>query len=96
MPISQIFSFSSSSDGVKNKIITRVPCEDTLTHVLLDVVSAWLARRVGLWVAWVFLWALVGAVAAEEASPDDDQAGGSPPDIQSASKLIPVSDEEMV
>lgn len=56
---------------------------------LLDIVLPRLACGAGRWVARGLALAFAGAVAAEEAAPDDGEAGCTPSQIEGASKLIP-------
>lgn len=56
---------------------------------LLDIVLPRLACGAGRWVARRLALAIAGTVAAEEAAPDDGEAGCTPSQVEGASKLIP-------
>lgn len=62
---------------------------------ILDVILAWLACRAGRWVAWLFPWAVGGAVAAEEAPAYNDETSSSPSNIQSTAEFIPGNDSHV-
>lgn len=76
----------------------RAEWKSVVSHVLsdwLDIILAWLACRAGRWVAWLFPWAVGGAVAAEEAPAYNDETSSSPSNIQSTAEFIPGNDSHV-
>ncbi len=84
-----------------NDMWKAIPCKDSVLPwaeagvIVLDVVPARLACRAGRRVAWRFPWALVGAVAAEEAPSYNDETGSSPSNIQGTPEFIPVNNSQI-